>query len=78
MTLSTSRNAFGDLLRRVLAPLYEVSLIDRLTGRPHAVAGIPLVIVTCDPRLTKMQLMHYRDAQRWDAAIRPVNRQGVL
>lgn len=65
MTLSTPRNAFGDLLRRVLAPLNEVSLIDRIIGRPYALARIPLVVVTCD-------------AQRGAAATRPVNRQGVL
>lgn len=78
MTVPSPRQTFGDLLRRVLAPLYEVSLIDRLTGRPYAVAGIPLVIVTCDPRVTKAQMMHHRDAQRWGAAVRPINRQGVL
>lgn len=78
MTQSTPRKAIGDLLRHVLASIHEVSLIDRLIGRPHAVAVIPLAVAACDPRLTRAQIMHHRATQHTDAAMRPIHRQGVL
>ncbi|MTH35344.1 hypothetical protein GL279_12100 [Paracoccus limosus] len=62
--------------RQWLAPLYEVALIDRLTGQPHAVAGFRLAVLTCEPQLTREQMMRHRDTRRWDATVRPAKWKG--
>lgn len=60
------------------ASRYAVSLVDRRTGRPHLISGIPLVVMTCQPGKAARELMHDRDTARWDARIEPINRKGAV
>ncbi|MDS9467512.1 hypothetical protein RGQ15_07980 [Paracoccus sp. MBLB3053] len=57
---------------------YAVSLIDRCTGKPHHIAGIPLILMTPDPFETSRDLMRNRDPERWDTSVKRIDRQGGL
>ncbi|GLS86959.1 hypothetical protein GCM10010873_19330 [Cypionkella aquatica] len=52
---------------------YQVSLIDRRTGRAHRVAGSPLVRFTRDPQSAVQELLDGRDARLWEARIEPLD-----
>lgn len=62
------------------ASRYAVSLIDRHSGRPHMIAGIPLVLMTGQPCAAARDLMRHRDRARarWNACIEPIARKGAV
>lgn len=52
-----------------VSPRYAVSLIDRNSGKPHVICGIPLVLMTADPFETSQELMRNRDPSRWQTSV---------
>lgn len=52
---------------------YQVSLIDRRTGRAHRVSGSPLVRFTRDPQSAVQELLDGRDSRLWEARIEPLD-----
>ncbi|MFC3179532.1 hypothetical protein [Cypionkella sinensis] len=52
---------------------YQVSLIDRRTGRAHRVSGSPLVRFTRDPQSAVQELLHGRDTRLWEARVEPLD-----
>ncbi|MFD1882651.1 hypothetical protein [Paracoccus pacificus] len=57
-------------------PLFAIRLINRATGEPHKVAGIPLTVFSHDPDETAADLMRNRDARNWATAVEPVAARG--
>ena len=55
-----------------VSPCYAVHLIDRRTGLPHVISGIPLVVYSRDPQETATDMMRNRDSDRWDVFIEPI------
>lgn len=51
--------------------LYSVLLIDRRTGRPHRVNGIPLSVFTRNPSEAEAELLHGRDRANWEIRVSP-------
>ena len=52
---------------------YQVSLIDRRTGRAHRVSGSPLVRFTHDPQSAVRELLDGRDSRLWETRIEPLD-----
>lgn len=48
---------------------YAVHLVDRRTGLPHCIAGIPLTVFTRDPAEAGAEMMRNRDPHDWDILI---------
>ncbi|MDF3855796.1 hypothetical protein ACDP63_15940 [Paracoccus sp. P2] len=81
MTMLNHLSAFADRALQAAmpaSPRYAVSLIDRRTGKPHRISGIPLRLITCDPFETARDLMRHRDPARWDTAIHRLDRKGAI
>ncbi len=81
MSMLNHLSSFADRAIRAAAPAsprYAVSLIDRRTGRPHMISGIPLVLMTGTPAEAAHELMRDRDAALWDAFIERMDRKGTL
>lgn len=80
MTMLNHLSAFADRAIRAAVPAtprYAVSLIDRCSGKPHMIAGIPLVLMTREPVQTSRELMRNRDPMRWDTFIERMEEKGV-
>ncbi|WP_134682070.1 hypothetical protein [Paracoccus ravus] len=81
MTMMNHLSAFADRAIRGAIPArprYAVSLIDRSTGRPHAIADIPLVLMTREPVETSDELMRNRDPSRWRIFVERMDSKGGL
>ena len=67
MTTLNRLASFAHATERAVArqPLrYAVHLVERETGRPHCVAGIPLTVFTCDSAEVGTELMRNRDPMK--------------
>ncbi|WP_233145019.1 hypothetical protein [Paracoccus yeei] len=53
-------------------------MIDRRTGRPHTISGIPLVVMTAEPVTASHELMRNRDPGVWDIFIERMDRNGAI
>lgn len=74
MSMIAHLSAFADRALRVTLPdtnRYVVTLMDRVSGRPHVIAGIPLTILTVEPDEVVADLMRNRDPERWDTRVQP-------
>lgn len=81
MSMLNHLSAFADRAIRATvphSPRYAVSLIDRNSGRPHMISGVPLVLLTTTPRETSVDLMRNRDPQRWDTFIERMDSKGAF
>jgi len=76
MTMLNHLSAFADRAIRSAVPSYSVSLIDRCSGKPHRISGIPLVLITREPVETSRELMRNRDPMRWDTFIERMDEKG--
>ncbi|MDT1061718.1 hypothetical protein RM190_07595 [Paracoccus sp. CPCC 101403] len=79
MTMLNHLSAFADRAIRATVPAspsYAVSLIDRCSGRPHMISGIPLVLISREPVETSRELMRNRDPSRWDTFIERMDEKG--
>lgn len=56
-----------------MPPVFAVDLIDRLTGRQHCIAGIPITVLSRDPAGAAAEMMRNRDATRWTTRAYPLN-----
>ncbi|MDB5659489.1 MAG: hypothetical protein JWS10_2104 [Cypionkella sp.] len=52
---------------------YQVSLIDRRTGRAHRISGSPLVRFTRDPQSAVRELLDGRDVRLWETRVEPLD-----
>ncbi|MTH64692.1 hypothetical protein [Paracoccus shanxieyensis] len=72
MSMMNHLSAFADRAVRAAVPAlpkYAVALVDRRTGKPHMISGIPLVLMTCEPVTASQDLMRNRDPRLWDTFI---------
>ncbi|TRW97575.1 hypothetical protein FNJ84_08715 [Paracoccus sp. M683] len=58
---------------RPLPPVFTVDLIDRVTGRHHCIAGIPVTVMTRDPDIATRDLLRNRDRSRWTTRTTPLH-----
>lgn len=58
-----NRPGIAACLRRVLTPLFAASSLERRAGMAHQLAGIPVLVLTGEPRLTRVQLLHHHNRQ---------------
>lgn len=68
MTMLNHLTAFADAAiqaMRPLPPVFAVDLIDRVTGRQHCIAGIPVTVLTRNPAEASADLLRNRDTVRW-------------
>lgn len=81
MSMLNHLTAFADRTFRVQpnsASRYAVSLIDRRNGKPHAIAGVPLVIMCADPQAAAHELLRNRDPELWDTFVERLDQKGAL
>ncbi|MTH78713.1 hypothetical protein [Paracoccus aestuariivivens] len=80
MSMLNHLSAFAENAFRAAVPgqsRYAVSLIDRCSGKPHMISGVPLVVLTTTPHETSVDLMRNRDPRRWDTFIERMNSKGA-
>ncbi|SMO60882.1 hypothetical protein [Paracoccus laeviglucosivorans] len=80
MSMLNHLSAFADRAIRAAVPAqarYAVSLIDRRTGKPHMISGIPLVLMTCEPITAAQDLMRNRDPRLWNTFIERTDAKGA-
>lgn len=80
MSMLNHLSAFADRAIRAAVPVsprYAVSLVDRRSGKPHVISGIPLVLMTCEPITASNDLMRNRDPGLWDTFIQRIDSKGV-
>ena len=76
MTMLNHLTAFAGtayLAMRPLPPVFAVDLIDRVTGRRHCIAGIPMTVMTRNPEEAARDLLRNRDTSRWTIRATPLN-----
>lgn len=81
MSMLNNLSAFADRAIRAATPFsprYSVALIDRRTGRPHTISGVPLVLMTAEPITASHELMRNRDPGLWDIFIERMDRKGAI
>ena len=81
MSMLNHLSALADRAIRATTPFsprYSVALIDRRTGRPHTISGIPLVVMTAEPVTASHELMRNRDPGVWDIFIERIDRNGAI
>lgn len=63
MTTSTRQPGFAACLRRALSPFLAASLPRHHDGLAHQLAGIPVLALTGEPRLTQARLRYHHSRQ---------------
>ena len=63
----------GPLFGTDMGCAYQVSLIDRRTGRAHRVSGRPVTRFTRDPQSATVELLAGRDPHLWETRVEPLD-----